>query len=299
MFCPPPRRVASRKLYMTVIAAVSFLVCSVSSAVAVPEGEFTVFANCPVSNPGLQACFVQRITSGEITIGRQQLPLTNTLLIEGGLSHENGTGIQQLLGAVDGDTLSRAPQKVPGGLNGLLKCDEISSSIDRLACTSTLANGTTAVNAIAEIAGPTSSIELDRENLQLEKGVGLTLPLKVKLENPFLGNACYIGSNANPIMLHLTNGSTNPPPPNKPIKGKFGAEASRGKGEILVIAGDSLIDNAFNAPQATGCGANQSFLIDPIIDTKIGLPSTTGRNTAILNSTIEQAGHNAIEEHDG
>jgi hypothetical protein len=34
----------------------------------------------------------------------------------------------------------------------------------------------------------------------------------------------------------------------------------------------------------TGCGGVFSFLIDPLIDSKIGLPSADGHNTAIQNN---------------
>jgi len=44
--------------------------------------------------------------------------------------------------------------------------------------------------------------------------------LEVRLENPFLGNSCYIGSNAHPVVIEFTSGTTSPPAPNKPINGK-------------------------------------------------------------------------------
>lgn len=37
----------------------------------------------------------------------------------------------------------------------------------------------------------------------------MTLPVKIHLRNPFLGPKCYIGTNANPIVLHPEN-ATNP-----------------------------------------------------------------------------------------
>jgi hypothetical protein len=46
--------------------------------------------------------------------------------------------------------------------------------------------------------------------------------VKVRLENPFLGSECYVGSNSSPVVLNLTTGTTSPPAPNKPIKGTVG-----------------------------------------------------------------------------
>jgi hypothetical protein len=64
----------------------------------------------------------------------------------------------------------------------------------------------------------------------------------------------------------------------------------------LVITNNSLVDNTFAAPEATGCGGIFSFLLDSIIDSKIGLPAASGTNTAILNNTVEQAGAEIVRE---
>jgi hypothetical protein len=110
-----------------------------------------------------------------------------------------------------------------------------------------------------------------------------------------LGEGCYVGSAAHPIQLHLTDGTTAPPPPNKPIKGSLGEPSSEvEKGfESTVITGNTLVDNSFSAPVSEGCGA-LSFLIDPIINSKIGLPSAAGHNTAVLSGTLNTAETEAV-----
>jgi len=62
----------------------------------------------------------------------------------------------------------------------------------------------------AELADPA---HLDLKNLG---GAGplVNLPLKVKLDNLLLGNACFIGSSSEPVTLNLTDGTTNPDLPN-------------------------------------------------------------------------------------
>jgi hypothetical protein len=155
----------------------------------------------------------------------------------------------------------------------------------------------TGVNATAELAAPASSIMLNESNIFNQSGVGLVLPIKVKLENPLLGDECYIGSNSEPITLELTSGTTNPKAPNKPISGKAGNNATRAEGLILVISENSLVENNFKAPGVTGCGGIFSFLLDPIIDSKISLPSPAGHNTAILNNTVEQASAISVIEN--
>ena len=50
----------------------------------------------------------------------------------------------------------------------------------------------------------------------------VTLPIKVHLTNPagLLGSTCYLGSNSEPIVLHLTTGTTNPRRPTNRSRAK-------------------------------------------------------------------------------
>ena len=129
-----------------------------------------------------------------------------------------------------------------------------------------------------------------------EKGTALILPVRVHLKNPLLGEGCYIGSEKSPIQLHLTDGTTAPPPPNKPIKGKLGNPKTEFEKEYESqnITENSLVDNSFSVPAAEGCGGFFSFLIGPIVNSKIGLPSPAGKNTAILSGTLNTAETEAV-----
>ena len=82
--------------------------------------------------------------------------------------------------------------------------------------------GLTGVTETTELAKPASASASAPNNLICEEGVALQLPVKVKLSNVFLGSSCYVGSEADPIILNLTTGTTSPPAPNKPIKGSAG-----------------------------------------------------------------------------
>lgn len=292
---------------MALTASLAALGGVASPALATPKGEFAVFADCPLSNAELSACLVARTESGELTIGKQAVPIVNTQTLQGGFIEERETGAMTFVGAADGNTLSKTPQKVPGGLLGV-KCNEIKGEGKlekeaRKLCEGIFENKLTGVNATTELAAPASSIGICEgcllEELPSPPFPGaLSLPVKVHLENPLLGSACYIGSNSSPIVLNLVTGTTSPPAPNKPIKGKVGELTSRAEGAILVIKNNTLVDNSFAAPAATGCGGIFSFLIDPIINAKIGLPSAAGHNTAILNNTLEQTGAETAREHE-
>ncbi len=276
---------------------VAMVMLSTSSALATPTGEFAVFADCPLSTPHLAGCISAKTESGKFIVGKETVPIEKTITLQGGFTENEETGATSFVGAADGNTLSKTPQKVPGGLAGLVKCNEITEFIERLACEVVFENGVTGVNATTELAAPASSIGLNETNLLLEKGTALSLPVKVHLENPFLGSSCYVGSNSSPIVIELTTGTTSPPLPNKPIKGSEGVVEFNEEGSILTISKNSLVNNSFAAPGTNGCGGLFSFLIDPIINAKLGVPSSAGHNTAVLNGTLKQASANAVREH--
>jgi hypothetical protein len=283
-----------------------------SPALAAPKGEYAVFYDCPLSNAAVQGCIVGKTESGEFVIGtkKTKVPIENTITLQGGFEEEIEAEFRMpFVEAADGNTLSKTPQRVPGGLLGI-KCEEIKNEFERKACEAIVKSKLNAVNATTELALPAppaslSSIFLSEASLEnpiLYEAFGipaLGLPVKVKLENPLLGNECYIGSSTEPIVLKLTTGTTKPPPPNTPITGKIGEFSSRAEGGILVIKNNSLVDNLFAVPAAKGCGGKAfESVIDPLIDAKLGLPSLSGNNTAILKGTLEQTGAETAREHE-
>ncbi|HEX4437161.1 MAG TPA: hypothetical protein VH061_10230 [Solirubrobacteraceae bacterium] len=287
-----------RKLLMLAVFAIASLT-SVSSALAVthhPKGAFAPFADCPLSNKEITTCLNAKTETGKFIVGNETVPIKNTITLQGGL-FETGETVH-FVAAEDGNTLSKTPQPVPGGLLGLVKCNEISNFIERIACEVTFENGVTGVNATTELAGPASSIGVNLANLVDSTGTALSLPVKVHLENPFLGSECYIGSNAHPVTLQLTTGTTSPPAPNKPITGNPGKLEFKEEFQIIEVQENSLVNNSFPAPGAEGCGGIFSFLIDPIVDAKLGLPSAAGHNTAILSGTLKETSPAAVKAHE-
>ncbi len=278
----------------TATFVVGLMLTAGSAAAKEPTGDFAVFKQCPRFTAGVELCLFSQTIGGEVTLNKQTVPITNTITLQGGVTTNEATEAETFVGALNGETLSKTPEKVPGGLLGLVKCNEIKGEgllekAARLACEWTFENAVTGVNAVTELARPASEIGISTSNLVNSEGVALSLPVKVRLENPFLGGECYIGSSAKPITLNLTTGTTSPPAPNKPISGKVGEITFKDKFEFTEITNNTLVDNAFAAPEATGCGGLFAGLIDPLIDSKIGLPSAAGHNTAIQNNTIKEA----------
>jgi hypothetical protein len=278
-------------LLMTVFATLGFSASALGN-------EFSVFADCPLTTA--TGCIHADTESGEVIIGNKAVPIEKTITLQGGFN-ENEAGELIFVAAKDGNTLSKAPQKVPGGLAGLVKCNEIKGSgllekAERAACELLFENGTTGVTATTELAAPASSIVANLGNLLSGEGTALVLPIKVHLENPLFGSSCYVGSNASPLVLNLTTGTTSPPSPNKPITGNSGTLTFNPGGTLFTVSGNSLVNNSFAAPATNGCGGVFEFLIGPIINSTLGVPSAAGHNTAILNGTLKQAASEVVSE---
>lgn len=253
-----------------------------------PKGPFAPFADCPLGNPAVEQCVVATTSSGEFKVGKKTVPIKNPITLQGGTIENEETGELTFVRAENGETLSKTPQYVPGGLLGITPPEswppEAKEKFEEV-----VNKGLTGVTETTELARPPSEIKLSTSNLIFEKGIALELPVKVKLDNAFLGSSCYIGSEAHPIILKLTTGTTEPPEPNKPIKGSKGELKIEEEGALVILSGGSLVDNSFAAPEATGCGEPFSGLVDKLVDSILGVPSEAGHNTAILDGKLEQA----------
>jgi hypothetical protein len=280
------RNRACQALLMMTVFAASMAAVGVSSALATPKGEYAVFAQCPTGTPKVKTCIVARTESGEVKLGNQSVPIVHTQTLQGGLIKLN-TYESEFAEALNGETLTKTAQKVPGGLLGI-KCSEITGSgfIERelrKLCEKVFEEGLAEVTATTELAAPASSVILRQLFLEIESGTALSLPVKVKLNNILFGSECYIGSNSAPINLELTSGTSGT------LKGKLGTLETKAGGGILVVSNNTIVDSAFEAPEAKGCG-----LLTSLINSKLALPAKTG-NTAILNNTIEEANAEQVE----
>ena len=241
-----------------VALAVSLAVLAPSAASAATlKEELAPFAHCPVGTPGVVGCVVSTTTSGEFVMGKATVPITRTVVLQGGTVPPS----LALAPPTDGtDMLSKTALPVPGGLLGIELLGDL-----------------TGVTATAELTSPPEFAE------------AVTLPLKVKLDNPLLGASCYLGSNSEPIVMNLISGTTNPPPPNTPITGSGGTPVVKYQGQLIRSTGVSEVDNAFAAPGANGCAGILAPIVDPSVNLKEGLPAAAGHNTAILNGKLELA----------
>ncbi len=278
-------------------ALTAFAMLGLSANALAHSGEFARFNYCPSTNTEVRKCLYSLTTGGKIILGKKTTPIVNPVTLQGGYGKPNSENISKFYEATNGITLSKTPQPVPGGLAGLVNCKEISNFLERIACELVFENELTGVNATLELAKPASEIQISEFNLLVEEGLALKLPVKVHLENPFLGSSCYVGSNTSPIIWNLTTGETSPPSPFTPIHGTSGLLELKEEAEIAELTNNELVENNWSAPGATGCSEPFSILLDPILNLALGTPSNKGENTAILKNNIFVASTTAVNTH--
>jgi len=264
-----------------------------SSAIAEPKGIFNRFKQCPTEMSGVILCQFAQTTSGEFIIGTSKVPINKTITIQGGgvpTGNPENEAEYFLVPAKNGESISKTELNVPGGLTGLVNCEEIKGSglfekAARAACKAVFESGLTGVTATTElVATAVNPAILNEVALSTEEGTAITLPVRVHLKNPLLGNACYIGSEASPIQLHLSTGKSGA------LKGARGETETKEENglALLRVFENSLVDNTFTAPAAEGCG--ELLLVkgylDSIVNNKLKLPNKAGENAATLNGEL-------------
>lgn len=257
-----------------------------------PTGAFADFDECPLNTEAVQACVFSESNGGYFTVGSKTVPLVNPVILQGGLEAGAG-GTTPFVGAENGETLSKTPQPVPGGLLGIVAPSWWPKWLQNW-FNQKINNGLTGVSATVELAAPASEVKVNTLNLITGKGIALSLPVKIKLSNAILGNNCYIGSSSSPVVIEFTTGTTSPPPPNEPITGDPGTVSVTEGGQLITLSGGELVNNSFAAPGAHGCGGLLSFFIDPLVDSVLGTPSPAGTNTAVLEGVLKTGAASAV-----
>jgi hypothetical protein len=255
---------------LTMLAAL--VVLAPAAQAKVPAPPYERFAGCPSPEEETgefiqELCLRSVVTGGHLQTGKKDVPIKNPITLTGGI---NGAFEEFSFNSEGG--LSKVKQEVPGGVIGLTGLDWLVNFLNVEALK---------LYAVAELAGTPTNFSFNT----------VTLPLKVHLINPVLGNKCYIGSSSNAMTLNLITGTTSPPSPNKPITGKepeYSEEA-----EVAYLKNGIFVDNSFAAPAAKGCVLTLLGFIpislDSIVNSQAGLPSPAGTNEAVQNIDIEFA----------
>jgi hypothetical protein len=276
-----PFHARSRRILgsLAIIGTAFAVVGTAAPASAIPSTP-APFTYCPVDyvspegNP-LNTCLAAVGTGGTFKLGSTVVTLTPGTTLQGGLGSINGA--LGLVPAVDGMTLAGPAQSVPGGLLGVAHLEG-------------LLPGVTDIKAQVELVGT--------PNFVLAQDIQITLPVVVRLQNALLGPNCMIGSAAHPIDLHLTTGMTSPPAGVEPISGAPGMIVQPPLGApVLEFKGQTVVDNTFAVPGATGCGA--LGLLNSVVNAKSKLPSPAGTNVASLVSNSFLVAASQVDEVSG
>jgi hypothetical protein len=108
-----------RSMGALVVGAVTCLALAPTALAKSPTGDYAVFSQCPRVRGDVQlneiSCLYDTIEGGETKIGGIVVPITNKIVLQGGLITNNETGAQRFVGALNGETLSKSRQKIPAG----------------------------------------------------------------------------------------------------------------------------------------------------------------------------------------
>ena len=178
-----------------------------------------MFQQCPWTKAETARCLYSLTTSGEFVLGSKKAPIGNPVTQAGYTTPVSK--FSKLVAATNGITLSKTPQPIPGGLAGFVNCKEISnftshqlrSDLRKRPDRGQLDAGT----GKASQRSPAQRNPPCRRRRNRPEDAG-----QVRLENPFLGESCYIGSSSSPVMLGTDHRHDRPAGPNKPISGSAG-----------------------------------------------------------------------------
>ncbi|TDV41395.1 hypothetical protein [Actinophytocola oryzae] len=272
-----------------VASATALVMPAAAQAAAAPTlaGAWAPLNRCPVDAPAMlaadgvtvaAACLSSSAPSGTIKIGSTTLT-TGATDLQLGLLNQGGvyTVVAPAAGTVVGD-----PVDIPGGLLGLM-CPSAIPFVTAI-CQQLANNPLNRVTATIQSAGAPTDF-----NLANGVGVGqpiLTLPVKIKLDNPFLGSTCYIGSNSNPIVLKPANLTK---PTGRVVRfNADGTPSATGEQGYLSVSGAAQGDSTFAVPRSNGCGL--LGILSGAVDLKQGLPSAAGANNLVLNDAVTNLG---------
>ncbi|HEX7292367.1 MAG TPA: hypothetical protein VF250_14705 [Conexibacter sp.] len=242
-----------------VVAAVVAAMALVGAGAA--QAAFPNFTGCTSRRFEEGICIDIQNRSGLFEIKGFRVPLHESLEVRGKIV-PNETDIPDFVPPAGTNGFFATPEPVPGGLLGIEWIP-----------------GNT-VLAITELAGPSSSIKINPST------GSVSMPIKVRLVNLLLGMDCHIGNNSNPVRLNLIVGTTEPPPPNTPISGRFGTVVPITGGISRI--GNVNVDNSFAIPGATECGLGLG-LINALVNARLRLPSAAGNNSISLTNDVALA----------
>lgn len=114
----------------------------------------------------------------------------------------------------------------------------------------------------------------------------MTLPVRIRLDNPLLDLDCDLGSTDDPILLRPHN--VQPPALDLVRYAPDGTVEPGGVLSTIALSGADQVDDSFAVPRAEGCGP--FGVPDRAVDARLGLPSPAGANSLVLHDAAIATG---------
>ena len=247
---------------------------SASAISPVPPPTAQTFAQCPVNGSvggkdgHVTYCIVGVAAQGTIDIGPLDTTFHGPGVVQGGFSTSSPTWLVSTnwADALDGKSYSAPRQLLSIPVMTLLGNPDVTPPAN------------SDVYVVSQQAGP-MGFDIATPGIG-----GITpytvIPLSFHLVNPLLGPDCYIGTDSDPITLHLTTATSGA------LTGALGTlqTSPLGRGEVIETIGTEVVDNTFTAPPATGCGTDGVW--DSAITAMEGADAP-GSNSVILYGNFD------------
>jgi len=244
-----------RRTLTRVVVALAATTMLMAVGAGAANAVFPDFTGCTATDPEHEACIDIQNRRANLNIKGFNVPLGESLEIRGQLRWAEDPNRHTFYPPAGTNGFFARAVPVPGGIFGI----------------EWLPGNT--VLAITELAGPSSAIEIDVATQTIR------MPIKVRLVNLLLGMDCHIGTTSRPVVLTLIVGTTNPPPPNRPISGRLGTFRTFPEHRSSFgFLGNLNVENSFAVPGATECGLGLG-LINSLVNLRLQLPSAAGNNS--------------------
>ncbi|MCJ0905490.1 hypothetical protein [Rhodococcus sp. ARC_M6] len=217
-----------------------------------------------------QACLAVDVQSGTFDNNGFNLPIKAGDMVIASVLTEDGDGNPVLLPRDDGHNgVYAKPMTVPGGVLGI---DLPFNNLFGLAAV------TAEVQAVEAPSFNGIVTEFD-----------ISLPVRMKINNAFLGDNCYLGSETAPVEFRLLKTNTDEDAPTyEPTSDGMGVK----------VGGVKSAATGFAIPAASGCGP--FGVLNPIVNWRAKVPATSGTSlTTVSNGYLYFPGQEGNDPLDG
>jgi hypothetical protein len=313
-----------RILGLTLLACIALTALMASSALAIKAGTKSpkIFENCNTkatedfgegswhSRVGGIQCIVAATETGaeagSYTVGGITVPFSKQVVLQYAVGFFENPAEERKEGFIapinGAPAIAPTPEKVPGEPIANISAAEQ----EELGWPETLKYSYKQAQKHHEVKSVYETIELagipatNRANLAAQEGTAVEAPIMIKGENKWiakLGDDCYIGSEEDPIVQHLTSGSIESPLTHEVLTGSVGSLEfyPPNNGDELIINHSDLVDNTYAVPAAKCTGPYSSY-IAATINKIFNIPQPAGASVTQLKGTLWDGYYTYVEE---